>query len=58
MVNIELLWFHIHMVQGHTSIYNKSDDFNIFITNFPFLNSNIPSSPVWRFYLTAYTNMT
>ena len=32
--------------QLHTSIYDKRDDFNFHITNFPFLSSNIPSSPV------------
>ena len=31
--------------QLHTSIYDKRDDFNFHITNFPFLSSNIPSSP-------------
>ena len=31
--------------QLHTSIYEKRDDFNFHITNFPFLSSNIPSSP-------------
>ena len=29
--------------QLHTSIYDKRDDFNFHITNFPFLSSNIPS---------------
>ena len=31
--------------QLHTSIYDKRDDFNFHITNFPFLSSNIPSPP-------------
>ena len=31
--------------QLHTSIYDKRDDFNFHITNFPFLSSNIPTSP-------------
>ena len=31
--------------QLHTSIYDKRDDFNFEITNFPFLSSNIPTSP-------------
>ena len=31
--------------QLHTSIYDKRDDFNFNITNFPFLGSNIPTSP-------------
>ena len=31
--------------QLHTSINDKRDDFNFQITNFPFLSSNMPSSP-------------
>ena len=31
--------------QLHTSLYDKRDDFDFHITNFPFLSSNIPSSP-------------
>ena len=31
--------------QLHTSLYDKRDDFNFHITNFPLLSSNIPSSP-------------
>ena len=31
--------------QLHTSLYDKHGDFNFHITNFPFLSSNIPSSP-------------
>ena len=33
--------------QLHTSIYDKRDDFNFHITNFPSLSSNIPSSPAY-----------
>ena len=33
--------------QLHTSIYDKRDDFNFHITNFPFLSSKIPSSPAY-----------
>ena len=38
---------------GHlkTSIYDKRDDFNFTITNFPFLSSNIPSSPAYGVYI-------
>ena len=32
-----------------TSLYDKRDDFNFHITNFPFLSSNIPSSPPMAF---------
>ena len=31
--------------QLHTSLYDKRDYFNFHTTNFPFLTSNIPSSP-------------
>ena len=33
--------------QLHTSIYDKRDDFNFYITNFPFMSSNIPTSPAY-----------
>ena len=31
--------------QLRTSLYGKRNDFNFYITNFPFLSSNCPSSP-------------
>ena len=34
-------------VKLRTSLYDKRDDFNFHITNFPFLSSNIPSSPAY-----------
>ena len=37
--------------QPHTSIYDKRDDFNFHITNFPFLSSNIPSSPAYCVFI-------
>ena len=37
--------------QLHTSIYDKRDDFNFHITNFPFLYSNIPSSPAYGVFI-------
>ena len=33
--------------QLRTFLYDKRDDFNFHITNFPFLSSNIPSSPAY-----------
>ena len=33
--------------QLRTSLYDKRDDFNFHITNFPFLSSNIPSPPAY-----------
>ena len=37
--------------QLHTSIYNKRDDFNFHITNFPFLSINIPTSPAYGVFI-------
>ena len=37
--------------QLRTSLYNKRDDFNFHITNFPFLSSNIPSSPAYGVFI-------
>ena len=37
--------------QLRTSLYDKHDDFNFHITNFPFLNSNIPSSPGYGVFI-------
>ena len=33
------------------TLYDKRDDFNFHITNFPFLSSNIPSSPVYAVFI-------
>ena len=37
--------------QLRTSLYDKRDDFNSHITNFPFLRSNIPSSPAYAVFI-------
>ena len=37
--------------QLHTSIYDKRDDFNFHIINFPFLSNNIPSSPAYGVFI-------
>ena len=34
-----------------TSFYEKRDNFNFHRTNFPFLNSNIPSSPAYSVFI-------
>ena len=42
----------------HTSMYDKRDDSNFHIINFPSLSSNIPTSPAFGVFisqLTAYT---
>ena len=37
--------------QLHISLYDKRDDFNFHITNFPFLSSNIPSLPAYGVFI-------
>ena len=37
--------------QLNTSLYDKRGDFNFHITNFPFLSSDIPSSPAYGVYI-------
>ena len=37
--------------QLRTSLYDKRDDFNFHITNFPSLGSNIPSSPAYGVFI-------
>ena len=37
--------------QLRTSLYDKRDDFNVHITNFPFLSSSIPSSPAYGVFI-------
>ena len=37
--------------QLHTSIYDKRNDFNFHITNFPFLSSNISSSSAYGVFI-------
>ena len=37
--------------QLRTSLYDKRDDFNFHITNFPFLSSNIPSSSAYGVFI-------
>ena len=34
-----------------TSVYDKPDDFNFHITNFPFLSNNVPSSPAYGVFI-------
>ena len=44
--------------QLHTSIYDKRDDFNFHITNFPFLSSLIPSSPAYGVFISQLIRYT
>ena len=55
--NTSAFYFHLPLSIGrvgqlHTSLYDKRDDFNFHITNFPFLSSNIPSSPAFCVFIT------
>ena len=34
-----------------TSLYDKRDDFNFHVTNFPFVSSNVPSSPAYGVFI-------
>ena len=38
----------------HNTIYDKRDDFNFHITNFPLLSSNIPSSPAYGVFIAQH----
>ena len=40
--------------QLRTSLYDKRDDFNFHIRRFPFLSSNIPSSPVYGVFISQH----
>ena len=44
--------------QLRTSLYDKRDDFNFHITNFPFLSSNIPSSPAYGVFISQLIRYT
>ena len=48
---LDLLLSIVRDGQLHTSIYDKRDDFNFHVTNFPFLSSNIPSSPAYGVFI-------
>ena len=44
--------------QLRSSLYDKRDDFNFHITNFPFLCSNIPSSPAYVVFISQLIRYT
>ena len=48
---LDLLLSIVRDGQLRTSLYDKHDDFNFHITNFPFLSSNIPSSPAYGVFI-------
>ena len=48
---LDLLLEFDHQGNLHTRLYDKLDDFNFTIINFPHLSSNIPSSPAYGIYI-------
>ena len=50
-VNFLDLCLRINNKQITTCLYDKRDDINFNIVNFPFLNSNIPSSPAYGVFV-------
>ena len=42
----------------YTKLYDKCDDFNFHIVNFPFLSSNIPSGPSYGVYISQLIRYT
>ena len=44
--------------QLHTPIYDKRDDFDFHITNFPFLSSNLLSSPAYGVFISQLIRYT
>ena len=45
------LLLHIDMNGLHTKLYDKRDDFDFEIINYPYLSSNIPSAPAYGVYV-------
>ena len=50
-VNFLNLCQRIHNIQITTCLCDKRDDLNFYIVNFPFLSSNIPSSPAYGVFV-------
>ena len=55
LIKSDLKWC-IHLSRSlflyiRTSLYDKRDDFNFHIINFPFLSSNIPYSPAYGVFI-------
>ena len=44
--------------QLHISRYDKSDDFNFHITNFPYFSSNITASPAYGVFISQLIRYT
>ena len=54
-----ILRFYLCIDNGNrvTRLYDKRDDFNFPIVNFPFWNSNIPSGPANGVYLSCVSHL-
>ena len=48
---LDLTFIISHNIRLYTKLYDKRDDFNFHIVNFPFLLSNIPSGPSYGVYI-------
>ena len=55
---LDLLLSIVRDGQLHTSIYDKRDDYNFHITNWPFPSSNIPSSPAYGVFISQFIRYT
>ena len=44
--------FGLELVHNECHIYDKRDDFNFVIVNFPFLDGDVPRSPSYGVYIT------
>ena len=55
---LDLLLSIVRDIQLHTSIYDKRDDYNFHITNWPFPRSNIPSSPAYGVFISQFIRYT
>ena len=45
------LFLEVRQNKLHTKLYDKRDDFNFEIINFPYITSNIPSGPAYGVYI-------
>ena len=52
-LDLLLKYDYLHRLQ--VKLYDKRDDFNFDIVNFPFLNSNIPQSPAYMVFVSQLT---
>jgi hypothetical protein len=46
-----IVWIFVMAPNFRTKLYDKRDDFNFVIVNFPFICSNIPAAPAYGVYI-------